>query len=158
MPRLRVAEGLFVGGKQFVALEQRSNLENLDAEAGDDAARILVHDVPGRARQLDPVAMHHERDRRAVNRGGVQTVERLSRDPPRITGVADHMRAIAMMGLEAEREAGPDGEHDAQAAGAQLGATWHPRDVPGDIEAAAELLDHARAIEEAERGKRGVVA
>ena len=52
----------------------------------------LVHDVPRRARQLDAVAVHHEGDRRAVDGGGVEAVQRLARDPAGVAGVADDVR------------------------------------------------------------------
>ena len=39
-----------------------------------------------RARQLDAVAVHHERDRRAMEAGGDQAVQRLAGNPAGIAG------------------------------------------------------------------------
>ena len=40
----------------------------------------------------------------------------------------------------------------------ELRAAGHPRDVAGDVEAAAEAVDDVRLVEEPERRQRGVVA
>src|SRR5262249_60020330 len=63
----RIGERLTVRGEQRPALVQRTDLQDADPEALDDAAWILIHDVPGRPRQLDAVAVHHVGDRRAVD-------------------------------------------------------------------------------------------
>ena len=71
----------------------------------DDRPRILVHDLRGRARQLDAVAVHHERHRRAVQAGGDEAVQRLAGNPAGVAAVADHERVVAVRGLQAERPA-----------------------------------------------------
>src|SRR5262249_8511423 len=138
-------------------IEQRPDLEDPDPEAADDRPRIAVHDVPRRPRQLDAVAVHHEGDRRLVEAGSVEAVERLARDPTGVAAVADHVRGLAVMRPQPERSPRADGHHDAETPRTELGPTRQPRDVAGDVEAATEAVDHAFAIEEAERGERRVV-
>src|SRR5258706_3622148 len=89
MPGLRRIERLAIRGEQPRAVEERRNLEDADAEAGDDRPRIAVHDVTGAARQLDDVPVHDERDRRAVEARAIEAVQGLSGDPARVARVAD---------------------------------------------------------------------
>ena len=60
--------------------------------------------------------------------------------------------------LQAERQPGADRHHHAEPARADRRAAGHPRDVSGDVEAAAELFDDALARKKAQRGERRVIA
>ena len=127
LARAGEGEGVAVGGEERGPIVQRRDLDHLDAEGRDDGARVAVHDLGRRGRELDAVAVHHEHEGRAVLAGGDAAVEHLARHPAGIAAVADDGRAGALARPQAERLARGHGHDGAEAAGAELGAPGHVR-------------------------------
>ena len=153
--------------RQFVAfdigfVEHRSVVQSLDlndfhAHRRDNRTRVLVHNALGSARKLDAVAVHDEGDRRSVDGGTVEAVERLTRDIASVATVADDPAALAALSPLAEGLAYGHRNHHPQAAAVELSAARQPRHVPGSIEPAAKTLDDDLLIDKTQRRQCRVV-
>ncbi len=98
----------------------------------------LVHDLMRRPGQLDAVAMHDERDRRLVEAGRIESVQRLTGDPAGVAAVADDEGVGAVTCAQPERQSGCDRHRHAEPARTDRRAARQPRHVTGDVEAAPE--------------------
>ena len=139
-----------VGGVKRPGIVKSGDLQDFDAERFDDRSRIAIEDLPRAARELNAVAVHDERRRRAVGGGAVEAVEGLAGDPAGITDVRHDPGTIAESGLHAQRLTDGDRNHDTEAAAVELGAARQPRDVSRDIDATPELVDDGGGVDESE--------
>jgi hypothetical protein len=134
---------------------ERRGFEDLDAERFDDGTRVGLGHLAGGAGELDTVAVHDEGDGGLVDARGMEAVEGMAGDPAGVAAVAKDPGFGAIGRALAEGLADGGGDHDAEAAAAELGAAGDPRDMAGNVEAAAEGLDDAvGSVQEAEDGER----
>ena len=152
------APALAVGVEEGGRVVEGGDLEDAHAEGLDDRPRVLVHDRPGRAGELDAVAVHDEGDRRPAHVGAVEAVEGLSRDPAGVAAVGHDPGAVAAPRPLAQGLADGGRDHHAETAAVELGPAGKPRDVARQVEAAPELLDHGVLVDELVGGQGPVVA
>ena len=143
---------------QTGGIEERRDFEDFDAHSTDDGPGIFVQNAPGASGKLDAVPVHHKRDGRAVNVGGVKTVERLARDPAGVSAMGNHPASIAEGASLTQRVAHRNGNHHTQTAAVHLRAPRQPGNVAGKIHAATKVGNDVFGVDKSQRGKRGIIS
>ena len=154
---LRQLVGLAIDLVKRRGVVQCGGLQHLDSHRRNDFTRILVHNTRSGPRELDPIAVHHEGDRRSVYRCTIEAIEPLTRNIPRVTAVADHPGPLAETCPLPQRLPHCHRDHHPQAPAVERGATRQPRHVPGNIQTAAKPLDDGLLIDKTQCCQSGVI-